>query len=55
MISLIIPIYNEELLIDELADRTLSALSSFTEDFEVIFVDDGSRDSSLIKLLSVNK
>jgi glycosyltransferase involved in cell wall biosynthesis len=51
MFSLVIPIYNEENLIDELVGRTISALDSFVSDYEVIIVDDGSTDSSLDKLL----
>lgn len=54
-ISLIVPIYNEEVLIEELANRTLNALKKFTENFEVIFVDDGSKDSSLRKLLNLHQ
>ena len=41
MLSLIIPIFNEEKLIIELVKRTISALESFITDYEVIFVDDG--------------
>jgi len=52
MLSLVIPIFNEEKLIDELVKRTLSALDSFIKDYEVIFVDDGSTDQSLERLLS---
>ena len=55
MLSLVIPIYNEANLIDELAGRTISSLESFTDDYEVIFVDDGSTDKSLIKLLDWHK
>jgi dolichol-phosphate mannosyltransferase len=67
MFSLVIPIFNEEKLIDELVKRTTSAIESFTKDYEVIFVDDGSTDQSLgailawrenntkIKLLSLSK
>jgi dolichol-phosphate mannosyltransferase len=51
MLTLVIPIFNEEKLIDELVKRTLSSLHSFTEEYEVIFVDDGSTDGSLDKLL----
>lgn len=46
MFSLVIPIFNEEKLIDELIKRTISAIESFTGDYEVIFVDDGSIDAS---------
>jgi glycosyltransferase involved in cell wall biosynthesis len=67
MFSLVIPIYNEEKLINELIKRTVSAVESFTNDYEVIFVDDGSTDNSArtiltfrginkrIKLLSLSK
>src|SRR5580692_2934271 len=50
MISLVIPIYNEELLIEELFDRTQQVLLSIGGDFEVIMVDDGSTDRTLPKL-----
>ena len=49
------PIFNEESLIDELVKRTVSALESFISDYEVIFIDDGSTDQSLNKLLSWQK
>jgi polyisoprenyl-phosphate glycosyltransferase len=52
MLSLVIPVYNEEKLIDELVRRTISSLESFIMDYEVIFVDDGSTDESLNKILS---
>jgi glycosyltransferase involved in cell wall biosynthesis len=51
MFSLVIPILNEEKLIDELVDRTISAIESFTAEYEVIFVDDGSTDNSLERIL----
>jgi glycosyltransferase involved in cell wall biosynthesis len=51
MLSLVIPIFNEEKLIDELVRRTIAALDSFIQDYEVIFVDDGSTDESLKKIL----
>ena len=51
MLSLVIPIFNEENLIDELVKRTVSAVSSFTSDYEIIFVDDGSVDGSLERIL----
>lgn len=51
MLSLIIPIFNEEKLIDELVKRTITVIESITSDYEVIFVDDGSIDMSLEKIL----
>jgi len=53
MFSLIIPIYNEEKLLDELVSRTIAAVESFTVDYEVILVDDGSIDRSLSKILQL--
>jgi polyisoprenyl-phosphate glycosyltransferase len=51
MLSLVIPIFNEEKLIDELVKRTITALDSFITEYEVIFVDDGSTDNSLNNIL----
>jgi glycosyltransferase involved in cell wall biosynthesis len=51
MLSLVIPVFNEEKLIDELVRRTLSSLDAFIAEFEVIFVDDGSTDDTVGKLL----
>jgi len=55
MFSLVIPIFNEEKLIDELLKRTISSVESFITDYELIIVDDGSTDQSLDKLLSWQK
>ena len=55
MLSLVIPVFNEESLIDELMHRTKSALESFINDFEIIIVNDGSTDHSLDKLLQWHK
>lgn len=51
MISLIIPLYNEEKLIDELIDRCLTVLNKIGEEFEIILINDGSTDRTLEKLL----
>jgi glycosyltransferase involved in cell wall biosynthesis len=55
MLSLVIPIFNEEKLVDELVKRAISSIESFTMDYEVIFVDDGSTDQSLEKILTCQK
>jgi len=52
MLSIIIPIYNEEGLIDNLVERTVTALEAFVADYEIIFIDDGSEDRSLQHLLN---
>ena len=51
MLSIVIPIYNEEGLIDDLLNRTVSALDAFSSEYEIILVDDGSEDQSLPNLL----
>ena len=55
MISLVIPIYNESAIIDELLYRSLATLKEIGESFEIIIVDDGSEDDSLKKLLEHRK
>src|SRR3712207_2741140 len=49
-VSLVVPIFNEEATVDELARRTLATLEELGRPFEVIFVDDGSRDATYAKL-----
>lgn len=46
MISIVIPVYNEEEVLPRLYSRLTQAADSWGEDFEVIVVDDGSTDSS---------
>ena len=55
MFSLIIPVYNEEALIDELASRSVKAVESFTANYEILFINDGSTDSTLPKLIEARK
>jgi glycosyltransferase involved in cell wall biosynthesis len=47
LLSLIIPVYNEEENLPLLMDAICVALEPLKKDWEVIFVDDGSRDHSL--------
>ena len=55
MISLVIPVYNEEILIQQLFRRVQSSMESIGEQFEVIIVNDGSTDNTLKELLLINK
>jgi glycosyltransferase involved in cell wall biosynthesis len=50
MISLVIPIYNESILISLLFERVKTAMDKIGTDYEVIFVDDGSTDGSAQEL-----
>lgn len=47
MISVVVPIYNEEEIITILHAAIASALEATGEEWEVVYVNDGSRDSSL--------
>lgn len=55
LLSIVIPVYDEELTIDELYNRTTAALNQITNDWEVICVNDGSKDATLGKLLRYNQ
>ncbi len=46
-VSVLIPVYNNADTLDELIDRLLAVLEPMGVSFELIFVDDGSRDQSL--------
>ena len=50
MITLVIPVYNEEILMEELFKRVQSSMTVINEDFEVIIVDDGNTDNTLAAL-----
>jgi dolichol-phosphate mannosyltransferase len=51
MFSLVIPVFNEEQLIDNLVPRVIAAVDSFADDYELLFIDDGSTDTTVEKLL----
>jgi glycosyltransferase involved in cell wall biosynthesis len=54
-ISVVIPIYNEEENIRELHAKLSNVLPSITENYEIVFVDDGSTDNSFNILKGINK
>jgi undecaprenyl-phosphate 4-deoxy-4-formamido-L-arabinose transferase len=49
-VSVVVPIYDEEGSVDELYLRTVDALETAGLEFELIFVDDGSRDGTFARL-----
>lgn len=49
-LSVVVPVFNEEQIIGTLVERMTAAASNITADYEIIFVNDGSRDTSLLKL-----
>lgn len=44
--SVIIPLYNDDQVINPLCDRLIPVMSQITNDFEVLFIDDGSKDQT---------
>lgn len=48
--SLVIPVFNEAYTLPTLMERVTKMLKSLTESYELIFVDDGSRDNSVAVL-----
>src|SRR5438552_6587620 len=50
MISIVIPLYNEEESIVELSIALKKVLESLKANYEVIFIDDGSTDNSYNKI-----
>lgn len=45
--SVVIPVFNEEEVVKECYERLTAVMSSLKEEYELIFVDDGSRDKTL--------
>ena len=50
MISVVIPVYNEQENLQNLVSRLESASATWGDSYEVVFVDDGSRDQTLLML-----
>ena len=49
-VSVVVPVYNEEAVLQALFARLYPALDALARPYEVIFVDDGSRDRSAAQL-----
>jgi len=54
-LSIIVPIYNEEQVIPELYERLTNTVADITPNYELIFVNDGSKDRSFIQLKNLAK
>ncbi len=55
LISVVIPLYNEEETIDELYRQLTAALEAYGAPYEVIVADDGSTDGSFEKLSAIHQ
>src|SRR3989304_8702494 len=55
MVSVIIPVFNEEENIPPLYEKLTSVLTRIGKDYEVIFIDDGSSDETLSLLRPICK
>ena len=54
-LSIIVPCFNEEQVIEHTHKRLSAALIAITADFEIIYVDDGSRDRTAALLHKIQK
>lgn len=54
-ISIVVPMYNEEEVIEEIYKRLCAVIQTLPFTFEMIFVNDGSRDATLAHLLPLQK
>ncbi|MBF4694573.1 glycosyltransferase family 2 protein [Fusibacter ferrireducens] len=53
VISVVVPAYNEEMNVKPLYDRLLDVLTQISASFEIIFIDDGSRDDTVAEVLKI--
>ena len=53
--SIVIPIYNEGLIIKKLVDEIFFSLSDYKDKFEIILVDDSSTDNSFLEIKKIYK
>jgi len=54
-ISVVIPVYNEEKNVSLISQELVSVFSSLSYEYEIIFVNDGSRDNSLLEILRLGE
>ena len=54
-LSIVLPVYNEEKNIKPVIEDILSNIKKFTSDYEIIVVDDGSKDKTLNILYSLKE
>lgn len=55
VISLICPCYNEEEVVEKFINEVSMVLKNINKPYEIIFINDGSRDNTFEKLISIKK
>ncbi|MFT5484059.1 MAG: glycosyltransferase involved in cell wall biosynthesis [Halieaceae bacterium] len=55
LLSVVVPAYNEEEVLEEFERRTRGALTSLDQAYELVFVNDGSSDGTLTLLLRLRR
>lgn len=55
LINVVAPIYNEEGLVDEFVKQVSQNLETFTSDYKILLIDDGSEDKSWNEISSICK
>lgn len=54
-ISCIVPVFNEEAVVQSFVNALKEKLSTLTDRFEIILIDDGSQDQTVVKILELPK
>ncbi len=54
-LSVIIPVFNEQEIIPQLYSRLSAAVESITPNYELLFVNDGSKDATLFRLIELTE
>lgn len=55
VLSIVIPVFNEGANVDLLVDRLLPVLDRIVSTWEIVFIDDGSRDDTLERIKAVHQ
>ena len=54
-LSVVVPVFNEETVLPELYERIVNAVTQITNSYEIIFVNDGSKDQTATNLIRLSK
>lgn len=54
-LSILIPVYNDQEVLNELSTRLMNVLPNLSNNFEIVLIDDGSTDNSWLKIKDLKK